>query len=373
MIRRRHGKTPYELLHDKPPDLSYLHVFGALCYPTNDSENLGKLQPKADIADRRMASDQEAVKTPLHEMTPVSISSGLVPNPSSSTPFVPPSRSDCDLLFQPMFDESLNVDLHAPKVIAPIPEVVAPEHGCTTGSPSTTTVDQDAPSQTLFIQLCIPITKFLLNTLANGRGSNRHDNMNRLLLTDQFPHYSTSEQALFCYYDSLPTAVKTKNLQSAINPSMLELKLARELHEYIDTSGGSYFATYRSFADADTCWMSRSRRSKSGSIISWSNGYDRIEVATLEVDFLSSILKGSNLVGDEATQLYGAILLVALTNEDIRNSESYKEYYAMASGTIPPKTKGSKKKANTDTITKQKPPTAPTEKKSGKGKLKTST
>ncbi|GJZ68151.1 retrovirus-related pol polyprotein from transposon TNT 1-94 [Tanacetum coccineum] len=33
----------------KPPDLSYLYVFGALCYPTNDSENLGKLQPKADI------------------------------------------------------------------------------------------------------------------------------------------------------------------------------------------------------------------------------------------------------------------------------------------------------------------------------------
>ncbi|GJZ12550.1 retrovirus-related pol polyprotein from transposon TNT 1-94 [Tanacetum coccineum] len=54
MIRRRHGKTPYELLHDKPPDLSYLHVFGALCYPTNDCENLGKLQPKADIVDTPM-------------------------------------------------------------------------------------------------------------------------------------------------------------------------------------------------------------------------------------------------------------------------------------------------------------------------------
>ncbi|GJT04755.1 retrovirus-related pol polyprotein from transposon TNT 1-94 [Tanacetum coccineum] len=49
IIRLRHGKTPYELLHDKPPDLSFFHVFGALCYPTNDSENLGKLQPKADI------------------------------------------------------------------------------------------------------------------------------------------------------------------------------------------------------------------------------------------------------------------------------------------------------------------------------------
>ncbi|GKF71720.1 retrovirus-related pol polyprotein from transposon TNT 1-94, partial [Tanacetum coccineum] len=83
-------------------------------------------------------------------MTPVIISSGLVPNPPPSTPFVLPSRSDWDLLFQPMFDESLNpppyVDLQAPKVIAPIPEVVAHEHVVSTGSPSSTTVDQDAPS-----------------------------------------------------------------------------------------------------------------------------------------------------------------------------------------------------------------------------------
>nr|GFC33363.1 integrase, catalytic region, zinc finger, CCHC-type, peptidase aspartic, catalytic [Tanacetum cinerariifolium] len=49
IIRLRHRKTPYELLHNKLPDLSFLHVFGALCYPTNDSENLGKLQLKADI------------------------------------------------------------------------------------------------------------------------------------------------------------------------------------------------------------------------------------------------------------------------------------------------------------------------------------
>ncbi|GKC22375.1 retrovirus-related pol polyprotein from transposon TNT 1-94 [Tanacetum coccineum] len=33
----------------KKPDLSYLHVFGALCYPNNDGEDLGKLQAKADI------------------------------------------------------------------------------------------------------------------------------------------------------------------------------------------------------------------------------------------------------------------------------------------------------------------------------------
>nr|GFC01886.1 integrase, catalytic region, zinc finger, CCHC-type, peptidase aspartic, catalytic [Tanacetum cinerariifolium] len=49
IIRLRHGKTPYELLHSKLSDLSFFHVFGALCYLTNDSENLGTLQPKADI------------------------------------------------------------------------------------------------------------------------------------------------------------------------------------------------------------------------------------------------------------------------------------------------------------------------------------
>ncbi|GJV19276.1 retrovirus-related pol polyprotein from transposon TNT 1-94 [Tanacetum coccineum] len=49
LIHTRHEKTPYELVHDKKPDLTFFRVFGALCYPTNDSENLGKLQPTADI------------------------------------------------------------------------------------------------------------------------------------------------------------------------------------------------------------------------------------------------------------------------------------------------------------------------------------
>ncbi|GJX93663.1 retrovirus-related pol polyprotein from transposon TNT 1-94 [Tanacetum coccineum] len=37
------------MMHDKKPDLSFLCVFGSLCYPTNDSEDLGKLNAKADI------------------------------------------------------------------------------------------------------------------------------------------------------------------------------------------------------------------------------------------------------------------------------------------------------------------------------------
>ncbi|GKD90986.1 retrovirus-related pol polyprotein from transposon TNT 1-94, partial [Tanacetum coccineum] len=117
IIRLRHGKLP---------DLSFFYVFGALCYPTNDSENLGKLQHKADIGifigyaptkkafriyNRRtrrlietihvdfdeltaMAYEHGSSGPTLHEMSPATISSRLVSNPPPSTPFVPPSRSD---------------------------------------------------------------------------------------------------------------------------------------------------------------------------------------------------------------------------------------------------------------------------------------
>ncbi|GJX83936.1 retrovirus-related pol polyprotein from transposon TNT 1-94, partial [Tanacetum coccineum] len=153
IIRLRHGKTPYELLHDKLPELSFFHVFGALCYLTNDSENLEKLQPKADIDFDEltaMASKHNSLEPALHEMTPATISSGLVPNPPPSILFVPPSRTEWHLLFKPLFDELLNppssVDRPAPKVITPIAKVVAPEPAVSTNSPSSTTVDQDVPS-----------------------------------------------------------------------------------------------------------------------------------------------------------------------------------------------------------------------------------
>nr|GFC88989.1 integrase, catalytic region, zinc finger, CCHC-type, peptidase aspartic, catalytic [Tanacetum cinerariifolium] len=60
------------------------------------------------------------------------------------------SRNDWDLLFQPLFDELLNpppsVDNQAAEVIAPIAEVIPQVDDDSTGSPSSTTVDQDAPS-----------------------------------------------------------------------------------------------------------------------------------------------------------------------------------------------------------------------------------
>nr|GFD26714.1 hypothetical protein [Tanacetum cinerariifolium] len=97
-----------------------------------------------------MASEQSSSGPAHNDMIPGTISSGLMQKPSSSTSYVSPTRNDWDLLFQPLFDELLNpppsVDSQAAEVIAPIAEVILQVDDDSTGSPSSTTVDQDAPS-----------------------------------------------------------------------------------------------------------------------------------------------------------------------------------------------------------------------------------
>ncbi|GJY27484.1 retrovirus-related pol polyprotein from transposon TNT 1-94 [Tanacetum coccineum] len=306
MIRHRHGKIPYDLLHNKPPDLSYLHMFGALCYPTNDSENLGKLQPKADIGifigyaptkkafriyNRRtrriietihvdfdeltaMASEHSSSGPAFHDMTPVTISSGLVPNPPPSTPFVPPSRYDWDLLFQPMFDESLTPP--------PYVDLQALEHAVSNGSPSSTTVDQDAPSpsnshttqetHTLIIShdieednhdikvahmgndpyFGIPIPEVTSDQSSssdvihiivppdhqvsehNRKWTKDHPLENIIGNLDRpvSIRLQLHEQALFCYYDAFLTSVEAKNYKDALTQACWIEAMQEELHEF---------------------------------------------------------------------------------------------------------------------------------------------
>nr|GEV77659.1 hypothetical protein [Tanacetum cinerariifolium] len=57
-------------------------------------------------------------------LTPGKISSGLVPNPSSPTLYVLPTKKDWDTLFNPMFDEYFNSPSSA---ASPVPTVVAPK------------------------------------------------------------------------------------------------------------------------------------------------------------------------------------------------------------------------------------------------------
>nr|GEZ38210.1 retrovirus-related Pol polyprotein from transposon TNT 1-94 [Tanacetum cinerariifolium] len=151
-------------------------VFGALCYPTNDSEDLGKLQPTADtgifvgyapsrkgyrIYNKRTQRIMETIHVQFDELiepmahvhlstgpaltflTPGQISSGLVPNPVPTTPYAPPINKELEILFQPMFDEYLE----PPRAERPDSTAQAVQVSVSSaGTPLSTTIDQDAPS-----------------------------------------------------------------------------------------------------------------------------------------------------------------------------------------------------------------------------------
>nr|GEX88914.1 putative Gag-Pol polyprotein [Tanacetum cinerariifolium] len=76
-------------------------------------------------------------------LTPGQISSGIVPNPVPTTPYVPSTNKELEILFQPMFDEYLE----PPRIERPVSRalvVLVPVNSVDT--PSSTTIDQDAPS-----------------------------------------------------------------------------------------------------------------------------------------------------------------------------------------------------------------------------------
>ncbi|GKA80501.1 integrase, catalytic region, zinc finger, CCHC-type containing protein, partial [Tanacetum coccineum] len=242
IVRLRHDKTPYELLHGRLPDLSRIietiHV---------DFDEL-----------TAMASEHSSSGPALHEMTPATISLGLMPNPPPSTP----------------------VDHPAPEVIAPITKVVALEPTASTGSPSSTTVDQDAPSpsnsQTTpetqspvipndvednhdldiahmnndpFFGIPIPenyseasssdvIPTVVHTATPNSEHVNQWikdhplDNIIGELERPVSTRLQLYEQALFCYYDAFLTSVEPKNYKDALTQACWIEAMQEELHEF---------------------------------------------------------------------------------------------------------------------------------------------
>ncbi|GJZ60072.1 retrovirus-related pol polyprotein from transposon TNT 1-94 [Tanacetum coccineum] len=177
IIHRRFDKTPYELINGRKLDISFLHVFGALCYPKNDCEDIRKLGAKGDIGffigysanscayrvyNRRtkkiietmnvtfdelsaMAFEQHSSKPRLQSMTSGHISSGLdlTYAPSTITSQKPTER-ELDLLFEVMYDDYIGGQPSAaprPTPAAPTPQVLQ------TPMKSTTTTDT-APTPT---------------------------------------------------------------------------------------------------------------------------------------------------------------------------------------------------------------------------------
>nr|GEV27326.1 hypothetical protein [Tanacetum cinerariifolium] len=222
ITRLRHEKTPYELLHNKLPDLSFLH------------SSLGPA---------------------LNEMTYATISSGLMQKPSSSTPYVPPSRNDWDLLFQPLFDELLtpppSVDHQAPEVIALIVDVILPIQA------ESTDVEEDIydievphmGNDPLFGVPILEVTSAQSSSTVsphtnvqsdhqipqhNRKWTKDHplDNIIGQLSRPVSTRLQLHEQALFGYYDAFLTLVEPKTYKDALTHSCWIEAMQEELNEF---------------------------------------------------------------------------------------------------------------------------------------------
>nr|GEZ15698.1 integrase, catalytic region, zinc finger, CCHC-type, peptidase aspartic, catalytic [Tanacetum cinerariifolium] len=306
IIRLHHDKTPYELLHNKLPDLSYFHVFGALCYPTNDSENLGKLQPKADIVVYDVLKLTPFYKAFLVIAGILEIymqefwATATVHHHSIRFKMKNKKR----IVNLEYFREILQICLRIPnQQFDELPfeeEILA------------------------FLKQLVHITNKFLSGKSTGYDSLR----------------LSQAQILWGMYHK-------KNLDFAY--LLWEDFVYQVEHKDAKKSNEMYYPQFTKvivnfFMTKDQSILRRNK-------VNWH--FDRD-------DHMFTILK--LVYKHQNTQQYDAILHVELTNEAIRNSESYKEYYAIASGAEPPKTKASvrTKQSSSDTIM---PPLAATAKR----------
>ncbi|GJS20375.1 hypothetical protein Tco_0449007 [Tanacetum coccineum] len=175
-------------------------------------------------------------------------SSGLVPQSPSPTPNVPPTKNDWDSLFCPMFDEYFNP---SPSVVQPVLVAVVQEPVVSTGTPSSTRIDQDTPStstsqttqeeQSHVIptgveeddhepsseesssRIVIPTNVHSVNQPQEHIEKWTKDHPLDKIIGDPSRPVSTRLQlqteALFCYYDALLSSSEYKSYKDAITKS----------------------------------------------------------------------------------------------------------------------------------------------------------
>ncbi|GKC46740.1 retrovirus-related pol polyprotein from transposon TNT 1-94, partial [Tanacetum coccineum] len=283
LICTRHNKTLYEMMHDCKPYLKYLYVFGALCYPTNNSEDLGKLKPKADIGiyigyspakkayriyKKWTRLIMETIHVDFDELTTLASEQFI-----SSTPYVPPSIKDMDILFQPLFDEYFKP---SPSVVSPQPlaAVLIPDD--TTGKPSSTIIDQDAPSYFLML---FGVTAALIGV---------NDAQSKLVPLENFnENYSKCLRFLYKVnaaegVNAAIEEVSTAELQKLVSQlEILDKKLSQEdvnqkLLRSLSPEWNTHAVVWRNKAELET--------------MSMDDLYNNLKVYELEVKGMSSLI-----------------------------------------------------------------------------------
>ncbi|GJX80051.1 retrovirus-related pol polyprotein from transposon TNT 1-94 [Tanacetum coccineum] len=242
MIRLRYNKTPYELMHDKKPDFSFLYVFGSLCYPTNDSEDLGKLNAKADIGNfvgyapakkafrlynRRTWKIMETIHVTFDELTAMASEQFIAVAPRAVEIVDSTSSTTIDL-DAPTSSTSLTNQQQQSLIISQgVKELIPnahfnnpchePLHDISTSQESSSNVQS---------------SHFALELI--GRWTKDHLLAN--VIGDLSRPVSTRKQlkpnAMWCYFDAFLTSVKPKNFKQAIlEPSWIDV-MQEEIHEF---------------------------------------------------------------------------------------------------------------------------------------------
>nr|GEW83241.1 hypothetical protein [Tanacetum cinerariifolium] len=270
LIHTRHNKTSYELVHDKIPYLSFLCVFGALCYPTNDSEDLRKLQARAyfrifigyapsrkgyRVYNKRTRRIIETIQVRFDELTdhmaPVHISSGsepsmitpgqlnsgLTPSQVPRTTYVPPTDKELEILFQLMFDEYFKLtrdDEPVPSATAVNAQVVPPS------TSMSITFSQDASSTSISpdVSLAEPNQvnqppDHLRKWSKDHPLDNVVRNPSRLVSTRK----QLATDALWYCYHIVLSKVKPKNFKMVVTKDSWFEAMQDEIHEFDQLEG----------------------------------------------------------------------------------------------------------------------------------------
>nr|GFB63868.1 retrovirus-related Pol polyprotein from transposon TNT 1-94 [Tanacetum cinerariifolium] len=178
-----------EAIATAKPDISFLYVFGTLCYPENDREDIGKLGAKGDIGffigysadscayriyNRRtkkimetmnvlfdelsaMAFGQRSSKPRLNSMTFGQISSGLDLTYAPSTiTMQQPTEGELDLLFEAMYDDYIGGQPSA--TARTVPPAQEPQVRQSSTAPTTIADIASMPTNSSSLATNIPIT-----------------------------------------------------------------------------------------------------------------------------------------------------------------------------------------------------------------------
>ncbi|GJT15030.1 retrovirus-related pol polyprotein from transposon TNT 1-94 [Tanacetum coccineum] len=182
------------------------------------------------------------------------ISSGLIPDPVPATPYVPPTNKDLEILFQPMFDEYFEPP-GVERLVPPAPIVQV--RLVSVGIPSSTTINQDAPSTSYsssssVVQPPISHQEPSYDESSSGDVSSAkstqvfqpHNHLRKWSkdhpldnVIDNPSHpVSTRKQlatdALLCLYNYVLSKVKPNNVKTAMNEACWFEAMQKEIYKF---------------------------------------------------------------------------------------------------------------------------------------------